>query len=219
MATDRPDFERERALSALRRGAVCGVDEVGRGPLAGPVVAAAVLLSQHAADDLAAGGLTDSKRLTATARERLAASLRQAAARGEARLGVGAASVREIEALNIRGATHAAMRRAVSALRRGGATPAAALVDGRDAPADLAAHVEAVVGGDSRCLSIAAASVVAKTLRDALMRALARRWPGYGWERNAGYASAAHRAAIKSLGPTPHHRPRFCRNVLAERAR
>jgi ribonuclease HII len=193
-----PDFELERAL----RGVVCGIDEVGRGPLAGPVLAAAVILPERLPPDLL-DEIDDSKRLGRAERERIDAALRPIA-----RYGVGAAGVAEIERLNILGASLLAMARALQALMARGPVPDWALVDGNRAPA-LPCRVKTVVGGDGRSLSIAAASIIAKVARDRLMRALATRYPGYGWETNAGYPTPAHRAAILARGPTPHHRRGF----------
>jgi ribonuclease HII len=184
-------------------GVVVGIDEVGRGPLAGPVLACACHFPQGLADEVAAM-IDDSKRLSPAAR---AAAF--AAFRTEARLALGAASVAEIDRLNILAATHLAMARAV---RRLGLAPATLLVDGNRAPpARLLPgwRMVPVVGGDGRSLSIAAASIAAKLIRDRLMAKLAIRHPGYGWERNAGYGTAAHRRAIGDVGVTPHHRRSF----------
>lgn len=187
-------------------GAVAGVDEVGRGPLAGPVSAAAVVLDPACIPP----GLNDSKKLSASARLRLAQAIRQGA-----RWAVAHASVQEIDALNILQASHLAMRRALAAL-----DPPAdfALIDGNRLPRDLALPAQAVVKGDARCLSIAAASILAKVARDAIMADLAREWPGYGWQTNAGYPSAGHLAALQTLGVTPHHRRSFApvRKMLCE---
>jgi len=190
-----PDLSREGRLGRL----VAGIDEVGRGPLAGPVVAAAVILDP---ENLPAelDGLNDSKMLNAEARRRYAVVIRRVA-----RIGIGAASVDEIDRLNILQATMLAMVRAVAAL---GVVPDAALVDGNRAP-KLACRVETLVGGDALSLSIAAASVVAKVIRDRAMASLARRYDRYGWERNAGYPTAEHRAALILHGITPHHRLSF----------
>jgi ribonuclease HII len=182
-------------------GRVAGVDEAGRGPLAGPVVAAAVVFTGRVPRRLGAL-IDDSKKLTPG--ERLAAftALR---AYGQAEIGVGAASVAEIVRLNILQAALLAMRRAVSRLP---APPDLALVDG-DQPPALGCAVRCVIGGDSESLSIAAASIIAKVLRDRAMTRLALRFPGYGWADNAGYATPEHRAALLRLGPTRHHRPTF----------
>ena len=187
---------------------VAGIDEVGRGPLAGPVLAAAVLFPRRPTRRLAAL-IDDSKRLTAAQRQTAYDALRGSGAE----IGVGAASVAEIASLNILHAAMLAMRRAVARLPT---VPALALVDGNRAP-DLPCPVRCVVGGDGTVLSIAAASIVAKVVRDRAMARLAVRFPGYGWERNAGYGTGEHRDAIRRLGPTPHHRIAFgtVRLVLA----
>jgi ribonuclease HII len=191
-----PDFSLESALGGL----VCGIDEVGRGPLAGPVLAAAVILDPQRLPSELRDGLDDSKKLTARARETFARALGSCAT-----IGLGAASVAEIDRINILQATHLAMRRAMAALP---AKPDAALVDGNRAP-KLACRVETVVGGDGRSLSIAAASIVAKVTRDRLMASLALRYKGYGWATNMGYGTEEHRTAIVRLGLTPHHRLSF----------
>lgn len=191
-----PSLEMELAAG----GRVAGVDEAGRGPLAGPVVAAAVVLSPTTPDELAVL-LDDSKKLTAE--QRLVAFLALRASTAE--IGIGAASVAEILQLNILHASMLAMRRAVGRLR---VAPDLALVDG-NYPPKLSCAVRCVIGGDALCLSIAAASIVAKVVRDRAMARLSTRWPGYGWDANAGYATALHRAAIRRLGPTRHHREAF----------
>jgi ribonuclease HII len=173
---------------------VAGVDEVGRGPLAGPVVAAAVILL-HPLD-----GLADSKALCAAERERLAGLLR-----GQAWIGVGAASVAEIDRLNILQASLLAMRRAVLRL---GCLPDLAMIDGNKAP-ELPCPAQTIVDGDAKVPAISAASIVAKVTRDRLMRRLALRYPGYGWETNVGYATMAHREALWQLGVCRHHRRSF----------
>lgn len=175
---------------------VCGIDEAGRGPLAGPVVAAAVILDPGALPD----GLDDSKRLTADRRQVLNAELASMAM-----IGVGTASVVEIDEINILNATMLAMRRAVDALP---VPPRAALVDGNRCP-DLPCPAQTVVKGDQKCLSIAAASIVAKVHRDRLMTDLAAKFPVYGWRSNVGYGTAEHLAALKNHGATPHHRRSF----------
>jgi ribonuclease HII len=192
-----PNFALEKAAG----GRVAGVDEVGRGPLAGPVVAAAVVFPTGVPRKLAAL-LDDSKKLSPDQRLAAFAALH---ASGRAEIAVAAASVAEIDRLNILRAALLAMCRAVARLP---APPDHALVDGNIAPA-LACPVRCVVGGDARCLSIAAASIVAKVVRDRAMARLAVRWPGYGWETNVGYATEFHRAALLRLGPTRHHRPAF----------
>lgn len=196
-----PDFAIERRV----RGVVCGIDEAGRGPLAGPVVAAAVILDPRRFPRSLRANLDDSKRLSAREREDCGRALAACVRRGAAHIAIGAASVREIDALNILRATLLAMTRAVAAL---GLCPDRALVDGNVAPA-LACPVETVIGGDGLSFSIAAASVIAKVRRDRIMRVLATRYPGYGWEKNAGYPTAEHGAALGRLGLTPHHRRSF----------
>ncbi len=192
-----PDYTRE----TQHGGRVAGVDEAGRGPLAGPVVAASVLFASGVPPDLAAL-IDDSKRLTAASRDVALAALRGCPG---IEIGVGAASVAEIGRLNILHASLLAMRRAVVRLP---APPDLVLVDGNQPPS-LCCPVQCVVGGDALSLSIAAASIVAKVVRDRLMCRLAARLPYYGWERNAGYATSAHRIALVALGPSRHHRPSF----------
>lgn len=188
----------EARFTARGIGRLAGVDEAGRGPLCGPVTAAAVILDPERCP----AGLDDSKKLTAARRAVLAAEIR-ASALGWA---VAHASVEEIDRLNILRASHLAMCRALAALP----VPAGfALVDGNLLPADLPCPAEAVVGGDALCASIAAASILAKVTRDAVMVDLAQQHPGYGWERNAGYATKDHLDALRNLGVTPHHRRSF----------
>jgi ribonuclease HII len=195
-----PDDSRERAAG----GRVAGVDEVGRGPLAGPVLAAAVVLPRRLPKRLAVL-LDDSKKLDATQREAAFAALLAAHRDGIVEIGVGAASVAEILRKNILRAALLAMARAVARLP---GPPDLALVDGNQPP-PLGCAVRCVVDGDALCLSIAAASIVAKVIRDRGMARLALRCPGYGWETNAGYATAFHREALRRLGPTRHHRAAF----------
>ena len=192
-----PDFAREQQAG----GRVAGVDEAGRGPLAGPVVAAAVVFPNGVPPDLATL-LDDSKKLSAARRDAAYAALR---ACPEAEIGVGAASVADILRLNILGASLLAMRRAVLRLP---ITPTLALIDGNRPPL-LPCPTQCVIGGDGKSLSIAAASIVAKVIRDRAMARLAVRYPDYGWDANAGYPTPAHRAVLARLGPTPHHRPGF----------
>lgn len=192
-----PDFSFETAWHKRGITQVAGVDEVGRGPLAGPVVAAAVILDPYCLPP----GLNDSKQVSAKNRALLAAELPTIAT-----VSIAEASVEEIDALNIRQATFLAMRRAVEGLA---IAPEALLIDGRDIPQGLPCKAEAIVKGDGRSLSIAAASIVAKEARDALMRQLDAEHPGYGWAQNAGYPTKAHRDALLSLGVTPHHRRSF----------
>lgn len=190
-----PDFSFE--LSAIAKGAafVVGVDEVGRGPLAGPVTAAAVRLDPSRIPD----GLRDSKILSAPRRERLYDLILQ-----QAEVSVAHATVEEIDRMNILRASHLAMQRAIAGL------PADhALIDGKFIPQGLACAATAIVKGDALCLSIAAASIVAKVTRDRIMVDLAQQHPGYGWDQNAGYPTKAHFAALLNLGVTAWHRRSF----------
>lgn len=190
-----PDFTHERL--ALDQGALCvvGVDEVGRGPLCGPVTAAAVRLDPERIPE----GLADSKALTPARRERLFDALQQVA-----QIAVAHASVEEIDSLNILRASHLAMERAVTALRAD-----FALIDGNMVPRDLPCRGLAIIKGDAKSLSIAAASICAKVTRDRIMVDLAQQYPGYGWEVNAGYPTKAHLSALLNLGVTPVHRRSF----------
>ena len=185
-------------------GIIAGVDEVGRGPLAGPVMAAAVVLPARLPKRLV-GLIGDSKTLSAAAREDVFAGLMAARAAGVVQIGVGAASVGEIWRLNILQATLLAMRRAVLRLP---VMPGLALVDGNRAP-EVPCAVRCIVGGDGSELAIGAASIVAKVVRDRCMARLDVRYPGYGWAGNAGYGTAVHRAALGALGATVHHRAGF----------
>ena len=192
-----PSFAFEQ--SAIDRGLtlVVGVDEVGRGPLAGPVTAAAVRLDPK---DIPPG-LADSKALTAARRDALFDRILACAD-----VCVAHASVEEIDTLNILRASHLAMERAVQGLST---KPHHALIDGNMIPRSLACSAEAIVKGDALCLSIAAASIVAKVTRDRIMVDLAQQHPGYGWEVNAGYPTPAHLQALLDFGITPHHRRSF----------
>ena len=194
-----PDDRREVALGAREGRRIAGLDEVGRGPWAGPVVAAAVVLPQRLPASLRSA-LDDSKRVKPLLRVELAASLLELA-----EVSLGRAEVEEIDALNILQASHLAMQRALAGLP---SPPDAALVDGNRLPT-LPCPAEALVGGDGLSLSIAAASIVAKVARDREMAELANRHPGYGWERNAGYGTAEHRAGLQQLGPCAQHRRSF----------
>lgn len=191
-----PDFQFEDAGG----DPVAGVDEAGRGPWAGPVVAAAVILDRDRLPALLRGHIDDSKKLSRRAREAVFAALPAYAA-----IGIGRAEVDEIDRLNILEAALLAMARACARLP---VSPACVLVDGNRAPA-LPCPTRCVVGGDGLSLSIAAASIVAKVTRDRIMDDLALRHPGYGWETNAGYGTRQHRDALARLGPTPHHRRSF----------
>ncbi len=197
----------EKELRAHGAELIAGVDEVGRGPLAGPVVACAIVMPPG---KRAISGVDDSKALKPLERERLAILIREQALA----LSLGAASVREIAALNIYQATVLAMRRALVRLA---VTPHAILIDGKPIRTLEIAH-RAVVGGDRKCYSIACASIVAKVTRDRLMASLSVRYPAYGWSRNAGYGTPIHLAALHSIGMTAHHRAGFCRGILHDTA-
>ncbi len=185
------------SLESMHNGIVCGVDEAGRGPWAGPVVAAAAILNPAHIPI----GINDSKKLSATKRDALFEHILATATTG-----VGMASVEEIDELNILGATKLAMCRAVEAL---GCKVDVALVDGNRAPEKMLCRVQTVIGGDAKSLSIAAASIIAKVTRDRLMEGLAKEYPHYGWEKNAGYGTAAHQKGLATHGLTPHHRRSF----------
>lgn len=201
MAAPVPTLDRERAAWSTAR-LLLGVDEAGRGPLAGPVVAAAVAFP--AGQDPPAG-LRDSKTLSARQRAELLPLIRAHALC----IGVGAASVREIDRLNIRVATALAMNRAVAkALKALKALEHVVLLDGLPMR-ELGYVHEALVDGDAHCVTISAAGIVAKETRDRLMRALARRYPPYGWDGNSGYGTPQHLEALRSAGPTRHHRTSF----------
>jgi ribonuclease HII len=194
-----PSFEIERRFE----GAVAGIDEAGRGPLAGPVFAAAAMIDRARVDAGLLAMIDDSKKLTLARRE---AAHEAMVASGVVEFAVAEASVEEIDRLNILQATFLAMRRALAALA---VSPALALVDGNRVPPGLGCRAETVVGGDAHSYSIAAASIFAKVARDRHMASLAAAFPGSGWERNRGYGSAQHLEALKLLGPTPHHRMSF----------
>ena len=189
----RPDFSFEKALT----GIICGVDEVGRGPLAGPVVACAVVLPRRLPAALKAH-LNDSKKVSAKRRDELFGIILDCA-----EVGIGRADVAEIDSINILQATFLAMSRALEGVRADHA-----LVDGNQRP-PLPCPVTCIIEGDSKSFSIAAASIVAKVTRDREMEQLALAHPGYGWERNAGYGTAQHLEALRQLGVTPHHRRSF----------
>lgn len=193
-----PDQLAEREARAAGYARVCGIDEAGRGPLAGPVVAAAVILPE----DFELPGLNDSKKLSAKRREALFEALM-----GDERVlkSVAEASVEEIDRLNILRATHLAMRRAAEGLKP---QPDFCLIDGLAVPNfPLPSHN--IVKGDARCLCIAAASILAKVSRDHLMQQLDRKFPMYGFARHAGYGTAAHLKALREYGVSPHHRRSF----------
>lgn len=192
-----PDFSIEDQYC----GRIAGIDEVGRGPLAGPVVAAAVILPRdERLPEILLGELNDSKKLSVKKRDFLFELIM-----GCAEVGIGAASVREIDRINILQATYVAMRRAVARLPQ---CPDQALVDGNRDPG-LPCAVETVIKGDGRSLSIAAASIVAKVVRDRAMTRLAVRYPHFGWDGNAGYGVKKHMDGLGIVGPTLHHRRSF----------
>jgi ribonuclease HII len=192
-----PDFSFEQQAAQRGLRYVAGVDEVGRGPLAGPVTAAAVILDP----DQIPLGLNDSKKLSVKRRIIIEADICRMA-----EVSVAHATVDEIDALNILRASHLAMRRAIDGLAR---RPDHLLVDGNMIPRGLTLSAEALVKGDARSLSIAAASIVAKVARDRIMCELAADFPGYGWDSNAGYPTKSHKQALVRLGVTPHHRVSF----------
>ena len=189
---EQPTYEYEQAVN----GIAAGVDEVGRGPLAGPVVAAAVILDPASMPS----GLADSKTLTEKRREALAPLIREAC-----QFGVGVCTVAEIDEHNILQASLLAMARAINALPT---RPNCCLIDGNKPP-KIDITTQCIVKGDAKSLSIAAASIIAKTIRDQIMRDLAVEFPQYGWEKNKGYGSRVHIEALHKFGPTPHHRRSF----------
>jgi ribonuclease HII len=191
-----PHYIFEARMLKTIEGPIAGVDEAGRGPLAGPVVAAAVILDRKRIPK----GLNDSKQMTPESREEAYVRIMASAV-----VGVGEASVDEIDLVNIRQATHLAMARAVRALS---IVPNFALVDGNDAPA-LPCRCDTLIDGDARSVSIAAASIIAKVTRDRMMRALHAEFPGYGWLTNKGYGTEEHLGALNRLGPCHHHRRSF----------
>ena len=192
-----PDFSFEQDAIAQGATRVAGIDEVGRGPLAGPVTAAAVVLDPCRIPE----GLNDSKKLTAKRRAVLHDQIM-----GCAEVSIAHASVEEIDEINILRAAHLAMERAVAGLRH---PPDMALIDGNMIPKGLTIPARAVIKGDALSASISAASIVAKIRRDRIMWDLAQQFRGYGWETNAGYGSKSHIEALRNLGVTPHHRRTF----------
>jgi ribonuclease HII len=188
-------------------GMVAGIDEAGRGPLAGPVVAAAAVIDRTAAKRRLLKLINDSKQLELEDRE---AAYEAMVASGLVKYAVAEATVEEIDRFNILQATFLAMRRALEALvQQPDVRPDVVLIDGNQVPPRLGCKAETIVGGDARSYSIAAASIFAKVTRDRYMAKLAETYPGYGWETNRGYGSEEHRDAITRLGPTPHHRMSF----------
>jgi ribonuclease HII len=195
-----PTFRHENALGRKTGAVICGVDEAGRGPLAGPVVACAAILPLSGLATQLLGALDDSKRLTGEVREEVAVKLRV-----KAIWALGEASVEEIDRFNILRATFMAMRRAFEKLP---VAPLHAIIDGNMKPG-LPCEETTIVEGDHLSYSIAAASILAKVARDKMMRELHLEHPRYGWEHNAGYGTPEHRAAIDAYGLTPHHRVSF----------
>lgn len=193
-------YDTAMALTFAEMRGTAGIDEAGRGPWAGPVVAAAVMIDPARMPPDVARRINDSKKLAPARREALFEAII-----AHALVGIGDATVEEIDRFNILAATHLAMRRAVDALPE---RPAAALVDGNSLP-KLGCPAAPVIGGDAKVIEIAAASIIAKVTRDRLMGRLAEANPGYGWERNKGYGTAEHSAAIGRLGVSPHHRRSF----------
>lgn len=200
-------FERRLARDGGVRW-IAGLDEAGRGPLAGPVVAAAVMIdvSVRALPRALTARIDDSKQLEREEREAIAGELFAMARAGAIAIGIGAASAGEIDALNILQATFLAMRRARGRLP---ATLEAVLIDGNQIPPGLGCRAQAVIDGDAKCLTVAAASIVAKVVRDRAMSRLASRYDAFGWHSNVGYGTPFHLAALARCGPSPHHRLSF----------
>ena len=200
-----PHYRIETSLG----GRVAGIDEAGRGPLAGPVVAACVVIEPKRLPRKLLRAIDDSKQLSREAREEIYESLMVFAGAG-VWFGIAEADVDEIDRINILQATFAAMCRAVTrAAETLGGLPDVAIIDGNRAPKALPCRAHTVIGGDAICLSVAAASILAKVTRDRAMVALATDFPGYGWETNVGYGTRAHLDGLARLGPTIHHRRSF----------
>ena len=194
---DLPTYQYERKLQSKGYSTIAGVDEVGRGPIAGPVYAAAVILNPNHIPV----GLNDSKKLTARKRNLISEEIMK-----HADVSIASASEREIEEINILRASHLAMMRAIEGLKT---NPNHILIDGNLIPRDLTIPATAIIKGDARSVSIAAASIVAKISRDLIMCDLGQQFPGYGWDKNAGYPTLQHLNALQDLGVTPHHRRTF----------
>ncbi len=205
-----PDFSIERTIQARL---IAGFDEAGRGPWCGPVVAACVCWPDLDIPEELAGAINDSKKLSAKKREALFPLI----IKSKALVGVGVCSAEEIDEMNILQASFTAMHRALLQVRSKGFMPDFGLIDGNRLPKwDI--PCQAVIGGDAKSLSIGAASIIAKVTRDRIMTELAKEFPQYGWERNAGYGTAEHIAALKEHGITPHHRKSYApiRKILQE---
>ncbi|MDS9949542.1 MAG: ribonuclease HII [Planktomarina sp.] len=194
---DLPTYQYERKLQSKGYSTIAGVDEVGRGPIAGPVYAAAVILNPNHIPV----GLNDSKKLSVRKRNLISEEIMK-----HADVSIASASEREIEEINILRASHLAMMRAIEGLKT---NPNHILIDGNLIPRDLTIPATAIIKGDARSVSIAAASIVAKISRDLIMCDLGQQFPGYGWDKNAGYPTLQHLNALQDLGVTPHHRRTF----------
>lgn len=197
-----PDFEIENSINKL----TAGIDEAGRGPWAGPVVAGAVIIKDRNLNSELLDGLDDSKKLSAKKREKLYNLLFEEEKNGKLAVGIGQASAEEIDKLNILQATFLAMKRAVEKLN---VTPEFAIIDGNQTPKDFPCGVKTVVKGDSKSMSISAASIAAKVYRDRLMCELAEKYPHYGFEKNAGYGTKLHIDGLAEYGVTPEHRKSY----------
>jgi len=198
-----PSFRHEKRCTEAGAVRIAGIDEVGRGPLAGPVVAAVAVIDQTVAKRRLLRLIDDSKKLTPEEREEAYAAIVDS---GAVRYALGEASVAEIDTINILQATFLAMRRALLAMAE---QPDLVLIDGNRAPPELGCRAETIIGGDAHSYSIAAASIIAKVTRDRYMRTLAATFPGYGWETNVGYACREHLTGLNMIGPTAHHRRSF----------
>lgn len=197
-----PDWSEENKC----RGLIAGVDEAGRGPWAGPVVAGAVVFFNRKINPVLLNSLDDSKKLSAKKREELYKLIQTEEIAGNLSYGIGEATAAEIDEINILQATFLAMRRAMAALK---CKPDTALVDGNRTPTDFACQCKTIVKGDAKSFSIAAASIMAKVYRDRLMAELAQKYPWYGFEKNAGYGTKTHIDGLKQHGITPEHRKSY----------
>ena len=191
---------------AKYQGLIAGIDEAGRGPWVGPVVAAAVTFHTHNINPILLNALNDSKKLSAKKREELYELLKQEAQNGKLNYGIGEASAQEIDDMNILQATFLAMRRAVEELPQ---IPDMAIIDGNRQPKEFPCPSVTLIKGDATSYSVAAASIIAKVYRDRLMTELARQYPGYGFEKNAGYGTKSHIEGLQKFGITPEHRKSY----------